>query len=276
MSETILVLLRRLEETPLLLDVAVQLADNIRGARINALAICETIQVAPASAATLIDRTEALLDAREDERQRVLDLKESFDGVAATGALRAAEARWFEAEGDTAEIVAQWGRRSDVIVTGRPSPEDVLGRQAFRIALFGTGRPVLMVPPEGMAATSAALGRRIAIAWRDEKQSLRAVLPALRWLAGAEQVHVLIGARDATQHPELPSVFPEHGLAANLHVLAMRPAPFGQTLLETAHRLSADLLIMGAYAHSPLGELVLGGVTRHVLAHGDLPVLMRH
>jgi nucleotide-binding universal stress UspA family protein len=47
-------------------------------------------------------------------------------------------------------------------------------------------------------------------------------------------------------------------------------------LLDKAHDLSADLMVMGAYAHSPLRELVLGGVTRHMLAHADLPVLMRH
>jgi nucleotide-binding universal stress UspA family protein len=33
---------------------------------------------------------------------------------------------------------------------------------------------------------------------------------------------------------------------------------------------------MGAYQHSPLRELFLGGVTRHVLSHADLPVLLRH
>ena len=33
---------------------------------------------------------------------------------------------------------------------------------------------------------------------------------------------------------------------------------------------------MGAYQHSPLREFLLGGVTRHMLAHADLPVLLRH
>ena len=52
--------------------------------------------------------------------------------------------------------------------------------------------------------------------------------------------------------------------------------PFGQTLLDEAHRVAADLLVMGAYAHSPLRELLLGGVTRYMLTHADLPILMRH
>jgi nucleotide-binding universal stress UspA family protein len=59
-------------------------------------------------------------------------------------------------------------------------------------------------------------------------------------------------------------------------VLPIGSEPFGKTLLDKVHRLSADLLVMGAYAHSPLRELILGGVTRYILAHADIPVLMRH
>jgi nucleotide-binding universal stress UspA family protein len=51
---------------------------------------------------------------------------------------------------------------------------------------------------------------------------------------------------------------------------------FGEALLAKAHTLSADLLVMGAYRHSPLRELLLGGVTRYMLGHADLPILMRH
>ncbi|MCF3945216.1 universal stress protein [Acidiphilium sp. AL] len=277
MPETILVLLRHSEEANSLLGAAARLAEIMGGARVNAVAVCETIQIAPSPAATLVGRSEALLDAREEERERVLVLRGLCDGWNASTGRRAAEVHWFEAEGGTEDIVAQWGRRADVIVTGRPSPGDWLGHQAFKAALLGTGRPILMVPPgPATSETGAAFGRCIAIAWRDDKQALRAVLPALRWLAGAEEVHVLVGVSDTAHALGVPSVLLEHGLRASLHVLALRPGPLGQRLLDLAHNLSADLLVMGAYAHSPLRELVFGGVTRHMLACADLPVLMRH
>ena len=76
--------------------------------------------------------------------------------------------------------------------------------------------------------------------------------------------------------PGMPQVLLEHGISAELHVLQIGPEPFGQTLLNAVHQLSADMLVMGAYAHSPLRELILGGVTRYLLEHADLPVLMRH
>lgn len=276
MPEAVLVLLRHPDEAGLLLDAASHLAGMMGSARINALAIHETIEITPAGGATLADRSEAILAAREKEHQRVRMLERLFDNWTAT-VEHASNAHWFTAEGSTSELVAQWGRRADVIVATRPSADDRLDRQAFRMTLFGTDRPVLMVPPTlATSEAGATFGRRIAIAWRDEKPALRAVLPALRWLTSAEQVHVLVGVRDITHAVDVPPVLLEHEITASLHELAIRPGPFGQTLLDTAHRLGADLLVMGAYAHSPLRELILGGVTRHMLAHADLPVLMRH
>jgi nucleotide-binding universal stress UspA family protein len=37
-----------------------------------------------------------------------------------------------------------------------------------------------------------------------------------------------------------------------------------------------DLLVMGAYGHSRLREMVLGGVTREVFQQMTVPVLMSH
>jgi nucleotide-binding universal stress UspA family protein len=277
MSEAILVLLRHPEEGRSLLGAAERLAEIMGGARLNTLAVCETVQIAPSFAATLADRSAALLEAREEERQRVVALRTLCDAWTARAARPTTDLHWFEAEGRTTDIVAQWGRRADVVVTGRPLAGDWLGQQMFNAALLGTDRPVLMVPPEpALPQMSAAFGRSIAIAWRHEKETLRAVLPALRWLTSAEEVHVLIGVRDTAQSPELPAVLLEHGLRASLHVLSLQKGPFGQTLLDVAHDLGADLLVMGAYVHSPLHGHIFGGVTQHMLARADLPVLMRH
>jgi nucleotide-binding universal stress UspA family protein len=275
MPEAILVLLRRPEEVSSLLGAAARLAETMGDARVNTLAVCETNRIAPSFAATLADRAAALLEAREEERERVVALRGLCD--AWNAARPTTDLHWFEAEGDTADIAAEWGRRADVIVAGRPSMGDWLGQQMFKAALLGTDRPILMVPPEwALPETSAAFGRSIAIAWRHEKQTLRAVLPALRWLKRAEEVHVLVGVRDTAQSPDLPAVLLEHGVSASLHVLSLRRSPFGQTLLDVAHDLAIDLLVMGAYVHSPLRGLIFGGVTHHMLAWADVLVLMRH
>lgn len=277
MSEAILVLLRHPEEVYSLLGAAAHLAETMGGARVNTLALCETVTLAPSLAVTLADRGVALLDAMEGDRERVVALRRLCDAWAARGSGPTTDLHWFEAEGHTADIAAGWGRRADVIVTGRPSPEDWLGQRVVRAALLATDRPVLMVPPKStFPQMSAGFGRSIAIAWRQEKQTLRAVLPALRWLTSTEEMHVLLGAGDPAQSPELPAILQERGLRASLHVLSPRPGPFGQTLLDVVHDLAADLLVMGAYVHNPLRGLIFGGVTSHMLACADLPVLMRH
>ncbi len=130
-----------------------------------------------------------------------------------------------------------------------------------------------MVPPDGPADT---FGARVAVAWRDDPRTLKALVPALRLLGGTEQVLLLAGVRAGAASPTIPSVLVEHDVPASLHLLAIDSGPFGDLLLGRARELGADMLIMGAYAHSPLREMLLGGVTRHVLAHADLPVLLRY
>jgi nucleotide-binding universal stress UspA family protein len=62
-----------------------------------------------------------------------------------------------------------------------------------------------------------------------------------------------------------------------LHTLPLASSrPFGAALLAKAQALRSDMLVMGAFVHSPIHNLILGGVTRHVLMHATLPVLMRH
>ena len=50
----------------------------------------------------------------------------------------------------------------------------------------------------------------------------------------------------------------------------------GNALLSRAADFGADLMVMGCYGHSRLKELMLGGVTRTVLASMTVPVLMSH
>jgi nucleotide-binding universal stress UspA family protein len=50
----------------------------------------------------------------------------------------------------------------------------------------------------------------------------------------------------------------------------------GAALIEACGRAGADLLVMGAYGHSRLREMILGGATREVLAGAPIPLLMVH
>jgi nucleotide-binding universal stress UspA family protein len=269
MADVVLVVLRHPEMATGLLQAGQRIASLMGGARLNVLAVREPSQVTALAAEALIEEANSVIRTKAQEQERVSALHAAFERwVGETGT----DARWAEVEGSALTIIGERGSRADLIVSAQPLENDRPARQSFSAALFGTDRPVLLVP----SGSIPSFGRRVAIAWRDEKRAAGAVIPALRWLTNAEQIHVLMGIRDSTSGPGIPKILSEHGIAAELHTVPIGSEPFGKTLLDAAHQLSADMLVMGAYAHSPLRELILGGVTRYVLDHADLPVLMRH
>jgi nucleotide-binding universal stress UspA family protein len=273
MPDVILAVLGRQESARGVLDAAQCLAALVPRASIVAIAVDAPPPANPLAAESLMAEVGDIAALREQDRKRTALLKATFDEWT-NGARKAGiTIHWNEVEGAANVVIEQRARRTDLVVIARPMQgDDAPTRHGFQAALFHTERPVLIVP----AGPSARFGRCVAIAWRDDGRTVKAVIPALRLLAGAEQVHLLAGVRDGAAPPSVPAVFQDHEIAARLHVLPIGKEPFGQTLLEKLHELGADLLVMGAYAHSPLREMIFGGVTRYMLEHADVPVLMRH
>jgi nucleotide-binding universal stress UspA family protein len=247
MSEVILVVLERQRTAANLLAATARLAELIGGARINVLG-----------------RTEAL----PPEEQTAL--RQAFDSWAGAQPENI-RAQWLKIEGRLEASIEEKGRRADFIVIAQPE-QDKAARHTFRVALFQTDRPVLMMPTR----VDADFGRCMAIAWRDDQLAVKAVIPALRFLTRAATVHVLVGTHAGAQPPALPRVLIEHGVPAELQVIPIASGVFGKDLLGKAHELGADMLVMGAHLHSRLLELMLGGLTRYIIDHADIPVLMRH
>jgi nucleotide-binding universal stress UspA family protein len=271
MTPLILVVLETQESAPSLLAAAAQLGRLFGGACFDVLAVRTppdtTIML---SEEVLTPRQSAAI--REREHKRVAGLKAALD----RSPLAAADGdavRWEDIESPVDVAVRDFGGRADVIVLRRPARGDrTPARQELRTALFATGRPVLVVP----AGYAESFGKRVAIAWRDDRHAVRAVIAALRCNVAPEAVFILAGVRPGDPPPKLPPVLSERGIAATIHTLPVPHSSLGAALLRKAHELAADLLVMGAYAHSPLHEAVLGGVTRSVLEGADIPVLMRH
>jgi len=271
-SDVILAMLDHPTAASGLLAAASRLADLVGSAHINVL----VARVPPAS--TVMQTEEVLTRAKEDrlrarESTRAAALKATFDAWNGTTTRPTGSAKWLDIEAVAHDLIVEWGRRADFIVLEQPGDRDYgTTWQALPAALFETDRPVLVVPP----GWTTAFGQRVAIAWRDDVHAARAVLSILRCATGASSVHLLAGLRPGFPSPKVPEILPEHGIEADLQVIPIGGAPFGSALLARARSLRADMLVMGAYAHSPLHELILGGVTRFMIAHADLPVLLRH
>jgi nucleotide-binding universal stress UspA family protein len=274
MSAVILAVLDRPATAGCVLAAAGRLAELTGAGRVNGLALRRR-PIDTIVPTEHILTPEYVSRVHADERHRADALKAIFDAWAGTVQQLGVAAAWSDVEGQAAEIVAEHGCRADFVVLKRPGRHDrEPGRQVIHAALFETDRPVLVVPAE---PSPAPFGRTVAIAWRDDGRTIKAVLAALRCLKQAERIHVLAGARDGVPRPRLPDMFAEHGIAAELHVLTITgQGVFGAALLAKAHMLACDMLVVGAFARHPLRSLILGGVTRHLLANADLPVFMRH
>jgi nucleotide-binding universal stress UspA family protein len=172
------------------------------------------------------------------------------------------------------EVVAQQARLADLAVVAHPEAgEDVSSSDALHAVLFESGRPVLIAPQ----SPPASIGRRICIAWNGTAESASAVYAALPWLRRAEAVRVLSAdeyQRRGPEAPELVAYLALHGVEAERATFRPIDREVGAGLLKAAAEFGADLVAMGAYSHSRLRQLILGGVTRHVLENAKLPIMM--
>ncbi|MGI4802980.1 MAG: universal stress protein, partial [Janthinobacterium lividum] len=163
---------------------------------------------------------------------------------------------------------------SDLIVVPHPAPgASISSSEALHAVLFDSGRPVILAPRQ----LPPTIGRRISIAWNGTTESASAVLAALDWLEHADAVQVLYSndyQRRGPEVAELIEYLAGHGVDADAMSFKRLDERVGAGLLAAAGAFGADLLVMGAYSHSRLRQLIVGGVTRHVIEKATLPVLM--
>jgi len=189
------------------------------------------------------------------------------------------QAEWRSAPSHFASELVAGALYADLIVSGQADPGGADGRMA-ELFMMGSGRPTLVVP---YAGRHERIGRRILIAWNETREATRAVHDALPLLERAEQVHVLTieheGERAAAATASSTALchhLARHSVKAESHHVVNPALEVGDTLVSRATELEADMIVMGAYGHSRLREVVLGGATRDVLRQMTVPVLMSH
>ncbi len=182
---------------------------------------------------------------------------------------------WCETTGVEAREIIRRGRRFDVTVLARPHERD---DQAWAMvvtdALFETGRPTLIAPPE----PPATVGERLMLAWNDTREAAAGLAAAMPFAAKAGEVTVVsvTEANGEVDPGDIVRALARHGIKAEGAVLGRGKMGVGERLLKEARQRKCDLLVMGAYGHSRLQELILGGATKHVLQHTQIPLLMVH
>jgi nucleotide-binding universal stress UspA family protein len=192
-----------------------------------------------------------------------------------------AKSEWHAALSDGFEVTQFYARHADLLVAGQPDPEGGGVPASFSHDLVMTaGRPVLYVP---FAGHFEDCGSRVLVAWNASREAARAVMDALPFLRAADGVEVVTFEADQapgrTAGEPLPDMGPyllRHGAKARAITLPIAGIDVGSAILSRAADDGADLLVMGAYSHSRVRELVLGGATRTVFKSMTVPTLMSH
>jgi len=173
-------------------------------------------------------------------------------------------------------FIGSYGRSFDLIVLGRPGPDPQNPRMPpLEIALFDSGRPVLVVPK----SAPQTLARNVLVAWNRSTQQARTNIFALPFLRLAEQVTVLMVEGGTVQGPsaeEAARHLRRNGIKATALTAKRGQRTPGETILDHTASLGCDLLVKTAYTQSRLRQMIFGGATRHILANANLPVLMAH
>ena len=225
----------------------------------------------------LRDQAAQLADAEEEK------LFEEFENLCRAYGLTVvpsqteeeATASWVEGVGRQVDVIKNRGRLSDLICVAMPDRDRNLGTNTLKAALFNTGRPVMMCPPQKTGPST--LGSKVAIGWNGSTEAVRSVVMMRRVIEQADEVTILSSGAspDGNRAADLKDYLTLRGIASKLH-------PFeagrhtGSDLLGAAKAVGADMLIMGAYGDSHERQTVFGGNTQKVVDTATMPVVFVH
>jgi nucleotide-binding universal stress UspA family protein len=258
------------------IDKCVAVSGDI-GARIFALAIEQDMPFRPQTIRPDLDNPEAAEALRSVTDAR--GLLKAFDNAALRFGVRNEQRLQRLAASDIAATLAECARLTDLSLIPVKSNDSVSERLVERL-LFGSGRPVLICP-EDIAADLSVTFDDAVIAWDHSAPAARAVADALPLLQSAATVRI-ITATDSKTPQELRSGtalvahLAEHGIRAGFEAVKMDGSSVGKVFEAYVRSHAIDLLVMGAYRHSRLNEIVWGGATKTVIGRPPCWVMMSH
>ena len=185
------------------------------------------------------------------------------------------QGEWRPVVGLEEVFINRQARTADLVIVGQRDPDLTAGVGPEEI-IVASGRPVIVVP---CATAQERVGDTVVIAWNGSREATRAVHDAQPLLALSRAVIVLSVDPDASEDGGgrgLAADLARRGVPARAETVWSGKRTISETMLFRATELSADLIVMGAFRRSPLGELFFGGLTHTMLRDMTVPVLMAH
>ncbi|MGH6718331.1 MAG: universal stress protein [Alphaproteobacteria bacterium] len=192
-------------------------------------------------------------------------------------AAKGVTASWFDnAAMQASEVVGNYGRVFDVVCVSRPRRDDAALSLAFvEAALFESGRPVLLAPPD----PPKSIGTTVVIAWNASTETARTLALGMPLVGNVQRAVVLTvkdGSVNGPPGEDAARNLRCHGITTEAVEVESGGQTVGEAILAYCKEIGADLLVKGAYTQSRLRQMIFGGATQHILTSAELPVIMAH
>lgn len=188
---------------------------------------------------------------------------------------------WIAIEGHPGLLLARLSRCFDLMLTGQFEGAIRHGGrlvQPEELALR-SGKPMIIVPQDYEVRP---FKEEAVVAWDGSRSAARALTDAMQMLETKKRLHVVtvkkngedehtgqIGDHDIFEHLK------RHGISTIAAPLEVKGS-IGRTILDYCEEIDPDALVMGAFGRGNIGAMLFGGVSRYVLEHQTVPVLMSH
>lgn len=163
-------------------------------------------------------------------------------------------------------------------LTIMPMAKDVATQFVLQDLVFGSGRPVILLPQDISGPLKFAA---VVIAWDGSRVAARALADAMPFLQRATTVWLVTVTGDKPFNNDssigIARNLQLHGVTAVVETEPMiGDEGAGAALLRYCACHDAGLLVMGAYGHSRVRDFIVGGATKTMLTEAPLPVLLSH
>lgn len=139
--------------------------------------------------------------------------------------------------------------------------------------------PVLVVPDDLKRFDAQA---PVLVAWNGSSEACKALRSSLPMLKTASKVYLasVAGDKDPNRYnfdlAEGARYLARYGVDVEMVEIPKDKAKTSAVLISAAKQRECAMMVMGAYGHSRLSEMLLGGVTRRAITEPDLPIFLTH
>ena len=266
--KTILAILDTVDNATAVADFAFAIA-----AQTNAYVIglhAETVAVVPLVAPMEIPDPVAVQALQDMARAQSLEIERIFRKKAQAEGISHEWRSFASSTGYGSAPLIESARSADLLIASQADPLKPSDSHVdIDNYLFESGRPVLMIP---FVMRQPKPIKRVLVAWNGSREAARAAFDALPILKAAAEVEIFsVDPVDnalqsaAVAGADIAAALSRHGVKVTLATAQSVDKSASAVIENRLSDSSIDLLVMGAYTHSRLWQLIFGGTTRTLL-----------